>query len=96
MNNLNSVIHQPVRLNIMTLLHMDKSMTFSSLKKELNLSDGNLGAHLDKLEKVGYVRIDKGFVERKPRSTICIEKLGENELLKYMGTIEKIFKWVKS
>jgi len=39
MKNINKIIHQPIRLKIMTLLHMDKSMTFSELKKELEVSD---------------------------------------------------------
>jgi hypothetical protein len=54
---------------------MDKSITFSELKKELNLSDGNLGTHLEKLGKEKYIRIEKSFVNKKPQSTIIIEKL---------------------
>lgn len=95
MDNINNIIHQPVRLNILTLLHMDKSITFSELKKELNLSDWNLWTHLEKLEKVWYIKIKKSFVDKKPRSTISIEKIWENELIKYISTIEKMFKWIK-
>ena len=70
-------------------------MTFSRLKKELRVSDWNLWAHLEKLEKSWYVKIDKSFVDKKPRSTVLIEKKGENELVKYISAIENIFKWVK-
>jgi DNA-binding Lrp family transcriptional regulator len=94
MENINSIIHQPVRLNIMSLLHMDKSITFSELKKELNLSDGNLWTHLEKLEKSEYIKIEKSFVNKKPQSTIIIEKLWEKELLAYITNIEKLFKWI--
>lgn len=74
---------------------MDKSITFSKLKEELDLSDWNLWTHLEKLEKIGYIKIEKSFVDKKPRSTISIEKKWENELIKYIKTIEKMFKWIK-
>lgn len=94
MDNINPIIHQPVRLKIMSVLHMDKSMTFTEIKKELQVSDGNLWTHLEKLEKSKYITIEKTFVNKKPQSTISIEKLWENELLNYISNIEKIFKWI--
>ncbi len=95
MENINKIIHQPIRLKIMTLLHKDKSMTFSELKKELEVSDWNLGTHLDKLERVKYIKITKKFVWKKPQSTISIEKLWENELVSYIEAIEILFKNIK-
>ena len=74
MDKINPIIHQPTRLQILTIVHMDKSISFSSLKKELWLSDGNLWTHLEKLEKSGYISIEKSFVDKKPLSTIRIEK----------------------
>lgn len=96
MDNINSIIHQPVRLQIMSLLHMDKSMTFSEIKKELELSDGNLWTHLEKLEKEKYIKIEKTFVSKKPQSTVTIEKLWEQQLLIYISNLEKIFKWINN
>ena len=95
MDNINNIIHQPIRLKILTVLHMDKSITFSELKKELKVSDWNLWTHLEKLEKSWYIKIKKSFVNKKPKSTISIEKSWENELIKYIETIEKIFKNIK-
>lgn len=95
MGNINKIIHQPVRLNILTVLHMDKTITFSMLKKDLNLSDWNLWTHLEKLEENEYIEIDKSFVDKKPRSTVSITKLWEKELIKYINTIEQMFKWIK-
>ena len=95
MDNINPIIHQPTRLQILTLVHMDKSISFSTLKKELWLSDGNLGMHLEKLESAGYISIEKSFVEKKPLSTIRIEKKWEMELLGYMNALERIFKTLK-
>lgn len=95
MDKINPIIHQPVRLQILTVLHMDKKVSFSVLKKELWLSDGNLGTHLEKLEKHGYVKIHKSFLHKKPLTTVAIEKLWETELLSYMESIENIFNWIK-
>lgn len=95
MDNINNIIHQPVRLNILTILHMDKSLSFSELKKELKLSDWNLWTHLDKLENAWYIKIVKAFIDKKPKSTISIKKKWENELILYIETIEKMFKWIK-
>lgn len=78
----------------MSLLHIDKSMTFSELKKELQVSDGNLWTHLEKLEKNDYIKIEKSFVNKKPQSKVTIKILWEKELLKYISDIEKIFKWI--
>jgi len=95
MDNINMIIHQPVRLNILTILHMDKTITFSKLKEELNLSDWNLWTHLEKLEKNWYIKIEKSFIDKKPRSTISIEKKWEDELIKYINSIENMIKWIK-
>lgn len=94
MDNINTIIHQPVRLKIMSLLHMDKSLTFSEIKKVLEVSDGNLWTHLEKLEKEKYIKIEKSFINKKPQSTIIIEQLWERQLLEYISNIEKIFKWI--
>lgn len=94
MDKINNIIHQPIRLKILTILHMDKSTTFSELKKELNVSDWNLWTHLEKLEKCGYIKIIKSFVNKKPQSTISIETKWEKELLIYIETIEDLFKWI--
>ena len=91
MDKINPIIHQPVRLQILTVLHMDKKVSFSTLKKELKLSDGNLGTHLEKLETHGYIRINKSFVNKKPLSTVCIEKKGEKELLNYIESMQNLF-----
>jgi len=88
--SLNLIIHQPVRLQIMTFLHLSKQAKFSDLKNELKVTDGNLGSHLEKLEKEKYIKIKKKFVLKKPTSIISITEKGENELVKYLETIKKL------
>ena len=69
MSGLNAVIHQPVRLRIMAALvglAPDEQMNFVALRDLLDATDGNLGAHLAKLEAARYVALEKTFVSRKP------------------------------
>ena len=69
MAELNEIIHQPARLRIMAVLvslDSDLQPSFNYLKDVLELTDGNLGAHLRKLEEAGYIEICKTFVNNKP------------------------------
>lgn len=90
MNNINTTIHQPIRLQIMIFLQIAKTAKFSELKKELNITDGNLGSHLQKLEDAQLIKIKKKFVEKKPASIISITSLGEEELVKYLDILKSI------
>jgi len=79
MPELDPIIHQPVRLQIMaalTALPDDAQLEFVALRKMLNLTDGNLSVHLRKLEDAGYVRVEKTFVGRKPRTYIAVTPEG--------------------
>ena len=75
MAELNEIIHQPTRLRIMVALvalDADEKMEFTRLSKLLKLTDGNFGAHLLKLEEAGYLKMEKLFVERKPKTLLQI------------------------
>ncbi len=81
MAQLDNIIHQPVRLQIMSsLVSLDKNeqVNFTYLRKLLKLTDGNLGAHLAKLEEAGYVKIEKAFVARKPCTFINVTGKGRD------------------
>ena len=69
MDEYDRVIHQPIRLRIMAVLmalNEDEQLNFVDLRRLLNVTDGNLGAHLQKLEEAGYIATEKAFVDRKP------------------------------
>ena len=69
MSEYDKVIHQPIRLQIMaalTSLEADAQLNFVDLRSLVKATDGNLGAHLQKLEEAGYIAADKAFVDRKP------------------------------
>ena len=68
---LDPVIHQPARLRIMSVLAdlgSGEEVDFTYLKKLLGLTDGNLGAHLSRLEQAGHIKVRKIFIDRKPRT----------------------------
>lgn len=93
MAELNSTIHQPARLKIMAslvALENGAQMDFSSLGKLLKLTDGNLGAHLQTLEEAGYVKIEKKFVERKPRTLISLTRKGHYEFEEHVAALKEI------
>ncbi len=73
------MIHQETRLRIMALLAglgEGAKVEFTWLKKTLGLTEGNLSSHLQKLEEAGYVRVEKGFQGRRPKTWVALTPLG--------------------
>lgn len=90
---LDPVIHQATRLRIMaslTSLTSDMDVDFSSLAQLLKLTDGNLGAHLQKLEKARYIKIDKTFVDRKPKTYVKATALGREAFEEHIAALKSI------
>jgi DNA-binding MarR family transcriptional regulator len=90
---INEVIHQPVRLRIMAVLATlppDMQVTFNSVKDALELTDGNLGAHLHKLEEAGYIMITKTFVRNKPQTYIEITESGRQAFAEHSAALREI------
>jgi DNA-binding MarR family transcriptional regulator len=95
MANLDTLIHQPVRLRIvssLSTLSEDESMEFSFLRDLHDLTDGNVGAHLRKLEEAGYVSLEKTFVDRKPRTFIALTRKGKKAFREHVKALEQILK----
>jgi DNA-binding MarR family transcriptional regulator len=93
MAQLDSIIHQPVRLKIMSsLISLDQNeqVNFTYLRKLLKLTDGNLGAHLAKLEEAGYVKIEKSFVARKPCTFINVTGKGRDAFTEHIRALKEI------
>jgi DNA-binding MarR family transcriptional regulator len=93
MAELDNIIHQPVRLRIMaSLVSLDRGeqVDFTYLKKRLDLTDGNLGAHLTKLEEAGYVKIEKTFVDRKPRTYVQVTGKGRDAFEGHVAALRDI------
>ncbi len=95
MATLNETIHQPVRLRIMAVLvtlEADNEVDFTYLRELLDVTDGNLGAHLRKLEEAGYIAVNKVFVERKPRTYVSATDEGRRVFREHVAALEAILK----
>ena len=88
--DLNPVIHERTRLAIMTFLVSGESISFTELKQELGLTDGNLNLHMKVLEKNGFVAVEKSFVDRRPRTTYRITSAGQKTFRRYVELLERI------
>ncbi len=95
MAELNEIIHQPVRLRIMAALvalEAGNEVDFTYLRELLGVTDGNLGAHLRKLEEAGYISVNKTFVERKPRTFVGVTGEGRKVFREHVAALEEILK----
>jgi len=95
MAELNETIHQPVRLRIMAALvtlEAGNEVDFTYLRELLEVTDGNLGAHLHKLEDAGYIAVNKVFVERKPRTYVSATSEGRKVFKEHVTALESILK----
>jgi len=94
MTSPDETIHQPVRLRIMAALTAlppaDEGLDFAHLKKLTGASDGNLGAHIDRLARAGYVEVTKAFVARRPRTTVKASTAGRAAFSRHVAFLREI------
>ncbi|MEX1050064.1 MAG: transcriptional regulator [Gemmatimonadales bacterium] len=89
--DLDRLIHERIRLGIVSALAAaDENITFGELKDILGTSDGNLSVHARKLEEAGYIRVTKGFEDRKPRTEYRLTPKGRKALEGYLAQMEDI------
>lgn len=81
---IDKIIHEPVRLSIMSVLSSCEEADFNYLLNLLKLTKGNLSVHIAKLEDTGYVKVSKKFVDKIPNTTYSITKLGIRQFEKYI------------
>lgn len=95
MPELDEIIHQPIRLRLMAALSAlpaGNSAEFTYLRDLLKATDGNLGAHLRRLEEAGYIEMTKSFVDRKPHTYIAITAKGRSVFKAHVAALEEILK----
>lgn len=88
--DLDRVIHERVRLGIISALAANQSLTFNDLKKLLETTDGNLSVHARKLEDAGYIRCTKSFEGRMPKTEYRLTEEGSKALTKYIDHMEAL------
>jgi DNA-binding MarR family transcriptional regulator len=79
-NGLDDVVHQRVRLGILTIAHEARRVEFSYLRTNLELTAGNLSQHLGVLETAGLIAIEKGYAGKRARTWITLTKAGHAAL----------------
>jgi len=90
-----NLIHERTRLSIVSTLAVNKSLSFQELKSILNLTDGNLSVHTQKLEEAGYLQCTKTFSGRKPKTVFRLNAKGRSALDKYLNHMERLIKAVR-
>jgi len=91
-STLDKVIHQKARLGIMSILVVQEETEFNYLKDRLKLTDGNLSTHLSHLEREKYIRVNKKFVKKKPKTLCVLTEKGRKAFSEYIQNLEQIIK----
>ena len=89
---LDRLIHERVRLAIVSALAVNESLTFNELKHLLNTTDGNLSVHARKLEESQYVVCNKFFDGRTPKTEYRLTTAGRRALERYLGHMESVIR----
>ena len=89
-DDIDAVIHERVRLAIVSALAVAPELSFNELKTMLSLSDGNLSAHSRTLDETGYILIEKTFQGRRPHTTMRLSPKGRKAFERYVKTLRKI------
>lgn len=90
--DLDQLIHERVRLGIVSALAVNEALSFTELKALLQASDGNLSVHARKLEDAGYVACTKGFEGRVPRTDYRLTAEGRRALARYLDHMEALIR----
>jgi DNA-binding MarR family transcriptional regulator len=90
LSNFNKAFESRVRLGIMSVLAVNKSMDFTGLKEILAVTDGNLASHLRALEEAGYVTMEKSFINRKPNTNYTITESGLESFENHLRALEEL------
>ena len=93
--DLDRVIHERLRLGIVSALAVNERLTFNDLKRLLQTTDGNLSVHARKLEDAQYIACDKTFKGRMPRTEYRLTAAGRRALEKYVAHMEAILEAVR-
>ncbi|PWU09315.1 MAG: transcriptional regulator [Terriglobia bacterium] len=89
---LDRLIHERLRLGILSALSVNESLTFNELKKLLDTTDGNLSVHARKLEEAGYIACTKSFEGRMPRTDYRLTAPGKRALERYLDHMEALIR----
>lgn len=89
---LDRLIHERIRLGILSALAVNDSLSFNNLKRLLNTTDGNLSVHARKLEDAGYIACSKYFDKRLPKTDYRLAPAGRRALERYLDHMEELIR----
>src|ERR1700757_4584654 len=95
-NSLNDVVHQRVRLGILTVAHQARRVEFGFLRTALGLTAGNLSQHLAVLEKAGLVEIEKGYEGKRARTWLSLTPAGERALRDEVTQLKRLIQQIET
>ena len=91
-SQLNKAFESRIRLGIMSVLMVNDTIDFNTMKDLLNLTDGNLASHIAALEKLEYVNVKKQFIGKKPNTFFEATPLGKTSFKQHLDALEKLLK----
>jgi DNA-binding MarR family transcriptional regulator len=94
-NGLDDVVHQRVRLGILTITHEARRVEFGFLRSALQLTAGNLGQHLAVLEKAELIHIEKGYEGKRPRTWVTLTPAGNTALRQEIAHLKELVRQVE-
>lgn len=92
LDKFNKAFESKVRLGIMSVLMVNDTLNFTSLKDLLKLTDGNLATHLRALEESGYLEVQKEFIGRKPNTNYSVNEEGKKAFEAHLNVLEDLIK----
>ncbi len=95
-HSLDRLIHERMRLGIISALAANESLTFNDLKRLMHTTDGNLSVHARKLEDGGYIACTKSFEGRLPKTEYKLTAAGKRALENYVSHMETLIKQVRN
>ncbi len=95
-NGLDDVVHQRVRLGILTIAHEAHRVEFGYLRTQLELTGGNLSQHLGVLEAAGLIEVEKGYAGRRARTWVTLTKAGHAALADEIGRLKLLISQVET
>ena len=90
MVGIDKLIHEPARFNIMARLYVIQSADFLFLQRQTGLTWGNLSSHLSKLERVGYIAVEKEFIGKKPHTMLHLTGDGRTAFESYYKSMKQV------
>lgn len=87
---LHKVFENRIRLGILSILMVEAEVDFNSLKKNLQVTDGNLASHLSGLEKQEIIQVRKQFVGKKPNTVYSMTSKGKKMFKEHLSALEKL------